>query len=443
MTTGGLRFAPWVMSLLSLWLFWQVARRFVDGLPLVATISLFALSPSLIGYGSAVKPYGGDVTVGLFITWLALRWRERPHDLTRGVVAGLAGGAGLLLSFPAVPTAAIVGTMLLVTWLRGSDRPPVAPIACLGAGWVLGAALATFYATTRIDPATDAFMQDFWKNGFPSSVPGLAKVWWAVASVFRVFSQSLVGGVPPGPLIAIVVTPLAFALVGLAFGHKRVPLANTLLLLAPLAAGLGSAFAGLMPYDHRLGLFSGWPTLVLAGMGLCALRDAARGRWVILPRSVAVLTSLPLGLIVLLLHRPPYQSQGGVLPREVLEQLATRVAQEDEIYVYTQGRHDMVFYGGSAGLTDWVQGERHYDAPRGYLEEVDALRGRPRVWFFWVQLREPEPAFIHRYLSTIGTELERIPEGELGRTGAVLYDLSDPDLLQSAAASTFPLGDLE
>ena len=108
-------------------------------------------------------------------------------------------------------------------------------------------------------------------------------------------------------------------------------------------------------------------------------------------------------------------------------------------YVYTQGRHDMAFYGTRAGIDQWIQGDMHFDDPRGYLREVDALRGTPRAWFFWVRLDDDEPALIRDYLGTIGRELERIPDGELAATGAVLYDLSDPERLGQASAESFPV----
>jgi hypothetical protein len=101
----------------------------------------------------------------------------------------------------------------------------------------------------------------------------------------------------------------------------------------------------------------------------------------------------------------------------------------------------MAFYGKRAGIEDWMQGERHYDDPRGYLREVDVLRGEPRVWFFWVRLDRDEPALIRSYLGTIGRELERIPAEPLSATGAVLYDLSDTERSGRISAESFPLSD--
>jgi hypothetical protein len=153
--------------------------------------------------------------------------------------------------------------------------------------------------------------------------------------------------------------------------------------------------------------------------------------------------AVPLVTIVLAGARPPYHPSyvagDGRQPRAVLEDLAERRLAGDRLYVYTQGRHDMAFYGTRAGIDQWTQGDAHFDDPRGYLREVDAMRGTPRAWFFWVRLDDDEPALIRSYLETIGRELERIPDDEPAATGAVLYDLSDPQRLGQVSAELFPL----
>ena len=65
-------------------------------------------------YGASVKQYGTDLTVSLFLVWLALRVREHPERLRRAATAGVAGGAAILLSHPAVVTAFVLGCALAI-----------------------------------------------------------------------------------------------------------------------------------------------------------------------------------------------------------------------------------------------------------------------------------------------------------------------------------------
>lgn len=438
----GLRFGPWILGLLALFLFWRVATRFADGLPLLAALGVFAVSPAMVWYGSSLKPYGGDVAVSLLLVWSALRYAERPDDLGRGLAAGALGAVAILMSFPAVPTAAILAAVLAVRWWRQDPRPPLAPLAGLGTGWILAIAVAGWAALGLLDPATDTFMRDFWAEDFPPTQPWAALT-WAFGKLHAVSAHLLVFFPPRDPLTQLIVAlPMALAVVGLVVGFRRRTLVPALL-LAPPAAGLSAAFLHLLPFDHRLGLHATWPLLVLAAAGLTGLRGVLPGRWRAGAHALAVLMGLPLVVMVLLTARPPYSVGRGAQPRSVLTDLAERRRPTDRIYVYTQGRHDMAFYGTRAGIDGWTQGDRHYDDPRGYLREIDALRGDTRVWFFWVRLDRDEPALIRSYLEAIGREVERIPDEEAAFTGAVLYDLSDAERSSHVSAESFAIPDLE
>lgn len=82
----GFRFAPWLLGLASLALFWRVARRFATGWPLLAGLAVFGTSPALVWYASSVKPYGGDVAISS-ASWRAASaearsWRKSTVYLT-------------------------------------------------------------------------------------------------------------------------------------------------------------------------------------------------------------------------------------------------------------------------------------------------------------------------------------------------------------------------
>jgi len=62
----GLRLVPWLSGLVALVLFWRVATRFLVGIPLLAALLLFAVSPRLVLLHSRrprVPRAGGDPLV--------------------------------------------------------------------------------------------------------------------------------------------------------------------------------------------------------------------------------------------------------------------------------------------------------------------------------------------------------------------------------------------
>jgi len=371
-----------------------------------------------------------------------LIYRERPNDLRAAWIAGVVGGAGLLFSYPAVLVVALVAPILLIAWLLSQSRPSLAPLATMLGCWFAGAILATASALLVRDQETIAYMNTFWgsRGGFPPSIrEGLiAFSAWAPRQIFTVFAHFLLYITPP-PLVAIVAVPsMALALVGLPLIWRRSRWSMGLL-LAPIAAGLLGAFLGLMPFRHRTGVYAGSAILVFSMIGLEALRTwmSPRIRW--LAAVVAMFVAGPLALIIFFAARPPYQTQES---RPVLQELALRREPNDVIYIYCSGRHAIEFYGVRAGLADWVQGGCH-DEVVGYLRELDAYRGQPRLWFFFTQSHGQETTLIRSYLRAIGRERAAIPDptGSDGETetASYLFDLSDPNLLGRATAESFLL----
>jgi hypothetical protein len=437
----GLRLVSWLFGVASVLLFWRVTQRIVSGAALLAGLALFAASPALTLYAASVKPYAADVAVTLLVVFLALRHRERPEDLRFAAAAGAIGGAALLFSFPAVIVAALAAAVLSLLWWRTQPRRPPGPIAAMIGGWLAGAAVTTATALLVRDPETMSYLRSFWgaRGGFPPPLTeGLAAVAWAPRQLFAVFAHFLLFLTPPALVVSIAAPAAGLAIPGL-FWLGRRSCWRAILLATPIVAGLIAAYAGVLPFRHRVGLYAGWSVLAFSMAGLEALGGWLAGRGRFFATSVAVLVGAPLALLVLLAARPPYPTQES---RPVLQELARRRQPDDLLYVYCGGRHAIAFYGPRVGLEGWKQGGCHDDT-RAILQELDAFRGQPRLWFFFTQSHGQQTVAIRSYLQTIGRERDVIPDpaGSRGEaeTAAYLFDLSDPHLLGTASAGSFPL----
>jgi hypothetical protein len=152
----------------------------------------------------------------------------------------------------------------------------------------------------------------------------------------------------------------------------------------------------------------------------------------------AGLAAAPFALMVLLVGRPPYLTQEA---RPVLHEIARRRQPNDAFYAYCRARHAMEFYGRRAGFDAWTQGRCHDDDVRGYLREVDALRGQPRLWFFFTQSHDDQTLVIRSYLRTIGHVRDSVPDPTGAHddieTAGFLFDLSDPTRLARSTADSF------
>ncbi len=175
---------------------------------------------------------------------------------------------------------------------------------------------------------------------------------------------------------------------------------------------------------------------------MSALRKSlgAAGEWLhprlrVIPAAIGVGVAVLVVATAVIIESPPYRSQEM---RPLLEQVAEAATPTDGVYVYYGARLAMRFYGPRVGVTAWSEGQCHRGASVNYLRELDAFRGRPRVWVIWTHAlaRYGEPEAIRSYLGAIGRELKRIDTAE---AQALLYDLSDPALLASTTADAHPI----
>lgn len=429
-----LRLAPWLVGLAGLVLFWLVSRRFLSPPALLAGLMVFACGIGWIWYGASPKQYGADVTVTLLLVWLALGWRDDPRDHRFGILAGIAGGLGLLLSHAAVVVAFVVGFVLVVDGWTTRPRSPFAPLAAMGGGWAAGAIVTTAASLATLDRDVGEYMEAFHAGGFPPppSEP-LALLAWAPRQIASVLGHTLFYD-PFGPLWIVVVIVLVLAVVGAVALARRHP-RRAILLAAPIAAALLAAAFHLLPFRHRLGVYTAAPTLVFAMWGIEAAWRTFPGRTRHAAIGLAVVVAAPLLLIATVLYRPPLPTQES---RAVLAELARRAEPGDAIHVTCGGRHAATFYAPDVGLETWDQGACH-DELRPYLREIDAYRSEPRIWLFTMQ-SHGEAELLEAYLAAIGTVRDSIPDPwGMGMVEARLYDLSNPERLERADAETFPI----
>ena len=430
---AGLRLFPWLASLASLFLFWRVAARFASPAAVVAGLLAFAASPSLVWYAGTAKQYSGDVAVTLLLVLLALRSEEERWSVGRAILWGLAGGAAILASQPAVLVAAALGAVLLARRLW--DRAPIAPIVALAGGWAIGAAAVTAHSLRVIPPAVRGYMAGEWNESFlPAPWDGPVQLLWVPNRLLLSLSHLLIRVLPKSiPEILFVASIGGLAVAGV---HRLVGLRRGAAILPAVPPVVGFLAAGLhlMPLFNRLAMFFTPSLLLAAVVGTDEVRERFRGR------TRAVATALTLGpfalpaIAVVAFAPPPYRAEET---RPVLEELRARLEPGDAIYVYYAAGLAMRFY---APDIEGVLGANHRADGRGYFRELDELRGRPRVWFFHTHGYPCEPDAIRSYLEAIGIELDRIedPYGLNGQreSAAYLFDLSNAGRLAGADAET-------
>jgi len=410
----------------------RLAAPIVSRGALVVAAALAAASPLLVRYSNEVKPYGVDFAAGVVLPWLALRWRER-SDARRGWTLALAAALFSTIGFGGVLAAAAIGAVLVaLAWLDGRSAR-LRALAVALPGTLVG--IGTVALASSLVPAFDReFLREFWAHGLLDPGRGWTALFWPLERL-RALALDLLGagGVRVGDALALLFLYGVFRL----FRQHR---AGAALVFAPAAAALAAGAAGALPFEGRLALVAA-PALAL---GIASGAEQA-ARFVLRREGlvVAVLAALSLlgGGALAATTRPAWSA--GQHGRELMDRLRSEVEPGDAVYVFFTARPAWQlwgepFWGGGAVVEGGCRG----DEPWLYLEEIDRLRGSPRVWVVLTHsgIARAARGAVLGYVETIGARLADF-QPDPGDEGErlLLYALDDPERLAAAGAASFRL----
>ena len=431
------RVVPFLCTLGSLVAFGAVCRHVLGARGAIVAMAIVALSGRLIWNGSQVKQYSGDVFVACAILWIALWLLESPSP-RRAIVAALAGMGAALLSQPAAFVLTAGALAFVIGQRRATDASRRRALLVVAAIWVGAVGAAGLFARSLVAPDTMAFMRDFWTAGFPPLPPrSLSDLLWPWAAFRGLFGTALT--IPGVEAYAV------FSLLGLAVLLWRRHPAGVVVAGA-LALAMMAAAARLFPFNDRPVVFAIPLAALACGAGAEAIGDLVVARQRALAWSfVAVLVAAPVWKIVR--HGPVFRVQET---RPLIQWAGTQQRVGDEVYVFYGAWQAFHRYSAASGLDalPTVWGRCHLGDPRAYYREIDALRGKARVW---VIMTHAQPTFheydaILGYLDAIGARrssksIPDPPVRSVASADVYLYDLSDPARLATATAITAPVPD--
>jgi uncharacterized membrane protein len=434
-----LRAFPVLCSILALLLLWSAARRLLPDETIPLVLAPFALAPPLIFFGTEVKQYSSDVAIGLALFVMALRLEPRALT-TRRILASMAAGAiAVWFSQTAVLVVAGLGAAMLIDALATRDRGGIVRIATIVCVWGASALASTLVALERLPPGTQKFMHNFWADGFwPLSLAHPSSVTWPFRQIARMISEQLA-------LPVAVAVPAGVCVIAALWLTWRRDRRTAMLLAAPLVVTLGASAAQLYPFRERLVLFLIPSLLLLIALGFTELARSLRSeRRFVLAAAGATLLVLAMDARALRAAPPVYRRE-EITPMMAYLQQHRRPT--DALYVYYGAVPAFQFYAARDSMTarSYALGGCHRGDSRSYLSELDAFRGRARVWVLFAhdQPRLRERELMTGYLADIGVLRDTIVgagrdvDGAPTRTSLYLYDLSDSTRLRSVDAARF------
>jgi len=328
-----LRLLPLLAGLLSIPLFWMLARTLLPKRTALLAVALLAVSHWPVAMSALVKPYSGDLFWSLLLLLPASKLLRRPDALGWWLFLIGATPLALLGSFPAAFVAAGVGLCLTILACRVRTLRVWLLLTLLAATTLAAFAFNYLQVIARTRAETQDYMQWYWQSGFPPAHPVAFALWFLKAHVGQAFAYPL--GSANGGSILTFLAVLAGAVV-LWRGGRR---GTLLLCLAPFAFSFLAAVINRYPYGDscRLAQHLAPSICLLAAVGLNRVLGDAQGRLSTRVGSAGFLLLAAVGLAGLLRDTlRPYRGAGDVWNRQVIREVFRHVDPADRVIVHVR-----------------------------------------------------------------------------------------------------------
>ncbi len=417
-----LRAFPLAFGFVGLFFFWRMAKLYVDPGAIPFALSLFAFCGSLIYYSSEVKQYSSDVAVTIMLLWLLSKLAGGPLTSDELVRSSALGALAIWVSHPAVFILSGAGLALLVFALVRNDWPRLARMSWVCGIWALSFAICYFVSLQPL--SKDHSLLDFWRDYFPP------QPLWSWKTLRFLIEGSLKLFDDPAQLLS------SAGAVICVLGCINLARKNSLrfwLLSAPL---LATALAGILhryPLGGRFLLFALPILFLMIGEGAIAIAEAG-GRFA---RPVQIF------LLVLLLAKPVWLDVRSLIyernPDDIKPAIQYAQAHQqpgDGWYVYHFARYQFWYYAQIYQMRPRLVriGVDCGTESACYAEDLDPLRGQPRVWILFSHIRvqegRSEEEIVLNHLDHLGVRVDAYKS--IGAR-AYLYDLSEPPVSATPA----------
>ena len=409
---------PCLAGIVSLFVFYKVAKWFIKPMAIPIALGLFAISNFLNFYSSTVKQYSSDVAIALLLFVVTIYIQSKQLTALRIVLFGVIGA--IAVWFAATVTFVLIGlaTGLTILYLKKKDWTTTSRLAVVYLIWALGIIAYGYVYVTNYPAASHI---ETMRNFFSSSIiifppRGLKDIKDYIEIFFAFFRQ------PAGfPLSGIAAFAFLVGWISM-FREKK---EKFLVLASPLViTPLVSAFIK-YPLEARMILFLLPFSYLFIAEGVMCIIDKTR-------------VTLPvIGIIIfgLLFYHPLLSVYSNLKQpctyeeiKSVINYVREHKRKGDVLYLYYCSQPAFKYYSENYGFddNDYIVGVSSRDNWENYIKDLDKLRGIKRVWILFSHVCTwegvDEEKFFLFYLDRIGTRLDSFKS-----IGAVvyLYDLSE------------------
>lgn len=410
-----LRLVPLLAGILSVFLFYVLARRCLDPPALVISVALFAFSFRLILYSTVAKQYSLEVAISILVWLVILDSLSGGLSWGRAALLGGIGGVSIWLSNSVPLVLAGAGTVLGVWYAMQKRWTSLGRLALVCILWL--ASWYLYYVVWIRLRVHDPFLVDYWRDAgsfLPADLLSIDGVKWLGLAFVETMRDPLGFRLEPVAGVALL-AGCAAAYAGRSW--------KLLILGAPILVTLLACGFEKYPFSGRVLQFLAPAMILLIARGAGWVWEWAP-RWVGILFVALLCVPLALSATDKSLIRPKVRAD----VRSLMEYLEEQCREGDVVYVYGPARYGFRYYEKThdlAAMEVVIGGHPEGNREEFLAAEMKPLEGRKRVWIFLAHAQRHEgvtdEARLVKHLDRMG---ERLDSLRRKRTWLYLYDLS-------------------
>jgi 4-amino-4-deoxy-L-arabinose transferase-like glycosyltransferase len=359
-----LRLFPFLCGVLSLVLFYQLAKVYISEKAVPLALFFFAISGTLIFYSSEFKQYSSDVMIVIALLLLVAHLQGNTLTFARLFILTIVGTLAVWFSHASVFILATIGIYLILPYLLNKQWQTVIELAAVYWIWLLSFAIL-YFLIINIETPTNAWMHEFWTihNAFMPSPFSVEGIQWF-------YDRFLLTMKNPGSLNNV---QLAGCLVIMGCITMLANRKGTLFLLTlPVFIALIVSSFEKYAFHTRLLLFLMPALYLIIAEGIVQLQV----KLLAYPKTSIVTIAIQIILFLSIIDFPLYKRSVRQEIKPVMEYVQENKQANDVIYLYYWAEPAFRYY---ANFYDFNYDDCHIITPlptNKYTKEVDYSRNK-------------------------------------------------------------------
>ena len=362
-----LRLFPLIAGIISIILFYKVAKLFLNNKTAIFAIFIFSILDSLIYFSAEVKQYSFDVLVALIIYYIVLSTKSK-------LLWILVGSLSIWFSHPAIFILAGIGLTITVSYLWQRNWQKFAEMILIQFFWLFSFGLS-FFLTVKLGDNQELI--SFWNFTYAPAPASLDAFKWYFDAIVNFMINPTGLSYPRYGLLVILLGSVFL------FRKNKFHLA---ILIFPFILTLLASFLHTYPFIGRFLLFLIPAALILFAQGADWVGQFVvkllKVKWIWIGVYIFMAIIFFHKTIILDINHLTKPRQDNEDMESVVKYFKLKQKEGDLVYLYYAGAPAFRYYSNKHGIdVKYILGISAREQLVKYAKDVEKFKGVGRIWF--------------------------------------------------------------